>query len=119
MWKGRKNPGRQTYTILPGGYISPGAPLSENLNYREIVKAELFMDRNQPTMSLEEFSQNEMADVQRQMEQQQFQQQQQEEEDSRMNPEELEDRDRQRQMAKDEFRDLCPVEGITNKGNYS
>lgn len=120
LWRERKNDGgRGTYTILPGGFISPGTLGLDGINYREFVKSELFVDRNQPTMSLEEFSQLEMAEVQRQMEAQQWQQSQEEEANSRLNPEELEDKERQRQMAKDDWRDECPVEGITNKGNYS
>eukprot|EP00758_Cryptobia_borreli_P018241 Tbor_TRINITY_DN6617_c0_g1::TRINITY_DN6617_c0_g1_i1::g.3051::m.3051/K17606/IGBP1, TAP42; immunoglobulin-binding protein 1 len=119
QWKNRANPGKQTYTILPGGIIAPGAPLTENKNFREIVKAEMFMQRNLPTMTLEEFAQMEMAQCQKIMEAQKSAKEEEEAENDMLGEDGREEKERQKQAAKDDWRDACPVEGITNKGNYS
>ena len=87
--------------------------------YRQHVRDELMVDRNAPTMTLQEFAAMEMADVQRQMDQAKERQQQQAEEDARLGPDGVEERQRQKDSAWDDWKDDHPAYGITNKGNYS
>ncbi|CAM39106.1 conserved hypothetical protein [Leishmania braziliensis MHOM/BR/75/M2904] len=87
--------------------------------YRQQVRNELMMDRNAPTMTLKEFAELEMAEVQRQMSEAQARQQQQAEEDACLGPDGVEERQRQKDSAWDNWKDDHPVYGLTNKGNYS
>ena len=144
---------RQTYTILPGGSIAPGAvglrqaggtstgasTISSSSSYalpsallsqqygitvdgrtvRETIQSEIFMDRNRPTMTLQEFAEMEMREVQRQMQAAQEQGQWQAEEDKRLGPEGMEERDRKKDSAWADWKDDNPPIGLSTKGNYS
>ncbi|KPI87262.1 hypothetical protein ABL78_3657 [Leptomonas seymouri] len=87
--------------------------------YRQQVRDELMMDRNAPTMTLQEFAEMEMADIQRQMDEAQERQRQQAEADARLGPEGVEERQRQKDSAWDDWKDDHPAYGLTHKGNYS
>jgi hypothetical protein len=87
--------------------------------YRQQVRSELMLDRNAPTMTLQEFAAMEMADIQRQMDEAQARQQQQAEEDARLGPDGVEERQRKKDSAWDDWKDDHPAYGITDKGNYS
>lgn len=110
--------GRSTYVILPGGQIATTEGDGRTL-LRQRVKEEAFINRIQPTMTLEEFAQQEMAFVMEQEQRQREGQQAQAEEDERLGPEGVEERERQKQAAWDDWRDNNPPIGITAKGNYS
>lgn len=133
--------GRETYTILPGGQIVTGtlhqqrrlagevgcmvggsasAPLcTTSATFREQVKNEVFMERNRPTMTLAEFAQMEMAEIDRQMRQQAENAQQAQEEEERLGPEGIEERQRQYDSRWSDWKDDNPPIGISTKGNYS
>ncbi|KAG5503286.1 hypothetical protein GH5_04354 [Leishmania sp. Ghana 2012 LV757] len=87
--------------------------------YRQQVRDELMIDRNAPTMTLQEFAELEMAEVQRQMDEAQAMQQREAEEDARLGPDGVEERQRQKDSAWDDWKDDHPAYGLTNKGNYS
>jgi hypothetical protein len=119
----RKNDtGRHSYTILPGGLITPGIlpPNGQQMQtFREQVRAEVFLERNRPTMTLEEFAQQEMAEIQRQMDAQAAGEAAQKAEDDRLGTDGIEERERVKQSQWDDWRDANPPIGITTKGNYS
>ena len=118
--EGKNDKGRNTYTILPGGLIAPGfIPLNAAQSFREQVRDEVFMERNRPTMTLDEFAQQEMAEIQRQMDAQAAGEAAQKEEDERLGDEGIEERERVKQARWDDWRDENPPIGITTKGNYS
>ncbi|GET89237.1 hypothetical protein, conserved [Leishmania tarentolae] len=87
--------------------------------YRQQIRNELMIDRNAPTMTLQEFAELEMAEIQRQMDEAQAKQHQQAEEDARLGPDGVEERQRQKDSAWDDWKDDHPAYGLTNKGNYS
>lgn len=127
LWAARGNSaGKQTYTILPGGLIAPGdAPMHSSTfgtnatNFREQVRAELMVDRNRPTMTLEEYAQMEMAGIAQQQQRANDNAKAQAEEDLRLGEDGIEERERKKQADWDDWRDAHPAYGITNKGNYS
>lgn len=126
-WAERANSdGRNTYTILPGGLIAPGhAPMhsttfgTNHVDYREQVRAELMVDRNRPTMTLEEYAQMEMAGIAEQQARADAMGRERAEEDERLGEDGIEERERQKLASQDDWRDDHPAYGITNKGNYS
>ncbi|KAK7200317.1 TAP42-like family [Novymonas esmeraldas] len=87
--------------------------------YRQQVRNELMMERNAPTMTLQEFAELEMAEIQRQMDEAQAMQQRQAEEDERLGADGVEERQRHKDSAWDNWKDDHPAYGLTNKGNYS
>lgn len=128
--------GRDTYTILPGGMVMTGAPQLQRralshaveqaammqdagVTFREQVRSDVFMDRNRPTMTLDEFAAMEMAEIQRQMDAQSATQALQQEEDERLGPEGMEERQRQYDSWWADWKDANPAIGISTKGNYS
>nr|CCC89626.1 conserved hypothetical protein [Trypanosoma congolense IL3000] len=130
--RGELSLGRHTYTILPGGLIAPGGPFktspldSASLSamggqeiFRQKVVDELMIDRNKPTMTLAEFADAEMADVQRRMEANAEAQRLQEEEDERLGPDGVEERQRQRSAALADWKDDHAPIGQTSRGNYA
>lgn len=145
--RGELSLGRQTYTILPGGNMSigtaqnpvpvdpgrVGVTLPRALTtgtgqqqqqqgqsvFRQQVRDELMMDRNRPTMTLQEFAALEMADVQRQMDEAAEMQRMRAEEDERLGPEGIEERERVKDSKWADWKDDNPANGITAKGNYS
>lgn len=142
--RGEMSLGRHTYTILPGGMMTAGTlqqpqavrlgdvaqssgvslPTALNVNsspqlFRQQVRNELMMDRNRPTMTLEEFAALEMADIQRQMNEAQRLQQEEAEEVERLGPDGVEERQRAKDSLWADWKDDHPALGVTNKGNYS
>ncbi|KAH9599618.1 TAP46-like protein [Trypanosoma melophagium] len=130
--RGEKSLGRQTYTILPGGLIAVGGAVpTAQLNslamsaianqqaFRQQVVDELMMERNKPTMTLQEFADMEMADVQRRMEAEAEAQRQQQEEDERLGADGIEERQRQRDVRMADWKDDHAPNGLTAKGNYA
>ncbi|CUG87575.1 Hypothetical protein, putative [Bodo saltans] len=134
--------GRDTYTILPGGVVMTGAPqiqrramsqlggnnsntaaaiaaATAGMTYREQVRGEVYMDRNRPTMTLEEFAAMEMQEIQRQMDAQADAAARQQEEDERLGPDGIEERQRQYDMYWSNWKDENPAIGISTKGNYT
>jgi hypothetical protein len=135
--------GRDTYTILPGGVVMTGAPqlqrramsqlggggnsnaaaaiaaATAGMTYREQVRGDVYMDRNRPTMTLEEFAAMEMQEIQRQMDAQNDAQARQQEEDERLGPDGIEERQRQYDMYWSNWKDENPAIGISTKGNYT
>ncbi|CAG9575154.1 conserved hypothetical protein [Leishmania major strain Friedlin] len=87
--------------------------------YRQQIRNELMIDRNAPTMTLQEFAELEMAEIQRQVDEAQARRQQQAEEDARLGQDGVEERQRQKDSAWDDWKDEHPAYGLTNKGNYS
>ncbi|TPP40752.1 TAP42-like family protein [Leishmania donovani] len=87
--------------------------------YRQQIRNELMIDRNAPTMTLQEFAELEMAEIQRQVDEAQAKQQRQAEEDARLGPDGVEERQRQKDSAWADWKDDHPAYGLTNKGNYS
>jgi hypothetical protein len=79
----------------------------------------VFHDRNQPTMTLEEFAQQEMAFVQDQARIQADNMNREEEEKAMLGPEGIEERDRKKAADWADWKDDNPPVGLTNKGNYS
>lgn len=135
---------RQTYTILPGGSIAPGAVglrqsssssgggahpqrlLSQQhgitvdgRTVRETIQSEIFMDRNRPTMTLQEFAELEMREIQRQMDDAQEKARWQAEEDAQLGVEGIEERERKKDSAWADWKDDNPPIGLSTKGNYS
>ncbi|KAG5502868.1 hypothetical protein JKF63_04638 [Porcisia hertigi] len=106
-----------TTTAAAPSFVSNG--LASTQLYRQQIRNELMMDRNAPTMTLQEFAELEMADIQRQMNEAQSMQQLQAEEDARLGPDGVEERQRQKDSAWDNWKDDHPAYGLTNKGNYS
>ncbi|KAG5477008.1 hypothetical protein LSCM1_05342 [Leishmania martiniquensis] len=113
-------------TTVPAVTVTAAAASSRALSgcqntqlYRQQVRDELMIDRNAPTMTLQEFAELEMAEIQRQMDEAQAMQQQQAEEDARLGPDGMEERQRQKDSAWDDWKDEHPAYGLTNKGNYS
>ncbi|RNF11764.1 hypothetical protein TraAM80_00747 [Trypanosoma rangeli] len=130
--RGEKSLGRHTYTILPGGLITPGGPIptaqlssvamsaiASQQDFRQRVVDELMLERNAPTMTLQEFAEAEMADVQRRMDASAAAQRQQAEEDERLGPEGVEERQRQRDIRLSEWKEEHPPIGQTARGNYA
>ncbi|ESL07341.1 hypothetical protein TRSC58_04971 [Trypanosoma rangeli SC58] len=130
--RGEKSLGRHTYTILPGGLITPGGPIptaqlssvgmsavANQQDFRQRVVDELMLERNVPTMTLQEFAEAEMADVQRRMDASAAVQRQQAEEDERLGPEGVEERQRQRDIQLSEWKEEHPPIGQTARGNYA
>lgn len=130
--RGEKSLGRHTYTILPGGLVTPGGPIpatqfgsvamsaiANQQAFRQKVVDELMIDRNTPTMTLQEFAETEMADVQRRMDASAAAKRQQEEDDERLGPDGVEERQRQRDARMADWKDDHPPNGLTAKGNYA
>ncbi|KAG8347726.1 hypothetical protein TRVL_01449 [Trypanosoma vivax] len=124
--------GRHTYTILPGGLIAPGGPfplnqinstamnaLANQHAFRQQVIDQLMIDRNTPTMTLAEFAEAEMADLQRRMDENAEAQRRQQEEDERLGPDGVEERQRQRDAKLADWKDDHAPIGQTAKGNYA
>ncbi|CCW63370.1 unnamed protein product [Phytomonas sp. EM1] len=146
--RGELSLGRHTYTILPGGMMMAGSlqnpqpldptllprgggPTGGVLNsqaqnarssaqlFRQQVRDELMVDRNPTTMTLEEFAEKEMAEVQRQMAEALEMQAEAEAENERLGPEGVEERQRKKDSAWQDWKDDHPAYGITKKGNYA
>jgi hypothetical protein len=98
------------YEILGCGHNQP---------LRQRIKEEAFMDRNKPTMTLEEFAEQEMAAMAEQARQQAAAKREHEEEEARLGPDGVEERDRLKAAAWDNWKDDNPANGISSKGNYS
>ncbi|CCW70941.1 unnamed protein product [Phytomonas sp. Hart1] len=140
--------GRHTYTILPGGMMMagslhnpqsidsvleppPGALVGGVMNsqamnaksstqlFRQQVRDELMTDRNPTTLTLEEFAQKEMAAMQRDMSEALAAQAEAAEEEKRLGPEGVEERQRKKDSAWQDWKDNHPAYGITKKGNYA
>lgn len=137
---------RQTYTILPGGQMTMGTlrhpqpiPLSQVTQsgavyspvvvhnatasgnpslFREQLRSELMMERNAPTMTLQEFAEKEMTAMQRQMDGEARAQAEQAEEDARLGPEGVEERERQKDSRWADWKDDHPAFGPSSKGNF-
>ncbi|PBJ68626.1 hypothetical protein BCY84_21224 [Trypanosoma cruzi cruzi] len=130
--RGEKSLGRHTYTILPGGLITPGGPIpttqvgsvamssiANQQAFRQKVVKDLMVERNPPTMTLQEFAEAEIADVQRRMDASAAAKRQQEEEDERLGPDGVEERQRQRDTRLADWKEDHPPIGKTAKGNYT
>lgn len=130
--RGELSLGRHTYTILPGGLVAPGGPfpvdrinstvmsaIASQESFRQKVVEELMINRNNPTMTLAEFADAEMADVQRRMEANADAQRLQQEEDELLGPEGVEERQRKRDSALADWKDDHPPIGQTARGNYA
>ncbi|KEG12058.1 hypothetical protein DQ04_02031000 [Trypanosoma grayi] len=130
--RGEKSLGRHTYTILPGGLIAPGGPfrtpqlsstamsaIANQQAFRQQVVDELMIERNTPTMTLQEFADMEMDDVQRRMDASAEAQRQQQEEDEKLGPDGVEERQRQRDMRMADWKDDHAPIGQTERGNYA
>lgn len=141
--RGELSLGRHTYTILPGGMMVAGTlqqpvPVDADViaksggvnsqvlsaaanqqQFRQQVHNDLMIDRNPPTLSLQEFAEMEMATMQRQMDEAAEQQRLQAEEDARLGPDGVEDRQRKKDSAWADWKDEHPAYGPSNKGNYS
>jgi hypothetical protein len=130
--RGENPTGRHTYTILPGGMIMPGslsgsshAPMkldpitSLNTTDRLAIRDEAFIERNRPTMTLQEFAEMEMEKMAQDATRTAERQREQAEEDARLGEEGIEERQRKKDSAWDDWKDDHPPIGITTKGNYS
>jgi hypothetical protein len=130
--RGENPTGRHTYTILPGGMIMPGslsgnqnAPMkldtitSLNTTDRLAIRDEAFIERNRPTMTLQEFAEMEMEKMAQDAARTAERQREQAEEDARLGEEGIEERQRKKDSAWDDWKDDHPPIGITTKGNYS
>lgn len=102
--------GGANYNILPCGHTGP---------LRHELKDAAFLDRNQPTQTLEEFAQGEMAFMAEQQQRMMDAQQTKMEEDAKLGEAGIEERERVDKARWDDWRDANPAYGITNKGNYS
>ena len=111
--RGENPSGRQTYTLLPGGLVMTHTDL------RQKVRDEAFQERNLPTMTLQEFAEMEMAKMQEDMARAAQHKAEAEAEDERLGPDGVEERQRQKDAAWDDWKDDNPPIGITTKGNYS
>eukprot|EP00672_Neobodo_designis_P028301 CAMPEP_0174841916 /NCGR_PEP_ID=MMETSP1114-20130205/9613_1 /TAXON_ID=312471 /ORGANISM="Neobodo designis, Strain CCAP 1951/1" /LENGTH=425 /DNA_ID=CAMNT_0016076115 /DNA_START=86 /DNA_END=1363 /DNA_ORIENTATION=+ len=78
-----------------------------------------FQDRNAPTMTLQEFAEQETAFVQEQMRLQAEAMNRQEEENAMLGAEGIEERERKKASEWADWKDDNPPVGLTNKGNYS
>ena len=113
--------GGANYRVLQCGHTAGVAPTGVAVDpmQRVDVRAQAFQNRNMPTQSLEEFAEGEMAFMKDQQRLELEGKMKLAEEEVLLGKEGVEERDRQAQAAKDDWRDDHPKYGITNKGNYT
>lgn len=117
---GRVQPANQNYTVLPGGQVVPfGSTTHVSANRRDEIRAEAFINRNCPTMSLEEFAEQEMAYMKEMQEKEAKGKMELEEENDRLGENGVEERERIKDARFNDWKDANPCVGLTSKGNYA